>query len=502
MSEFFVIGVDQSTQGTKAVLFDDKGEIIARHDERHKQYISDEGWVSHDPEEIYNNVIKACSAVICESGIDRNRIRTIGISNQRETTLAWNRENGMPYAKAVVWHCNRAEKICDEIAGKCDPEKDIYRVTGIKLTPYYPASKMAWLLRYVDGLAEDARNGKAALGTMDSWLVYKLTHGQNFYIDFSNASRTQLMNLNTLTWDPGVCDIFGIPIQALPTIIDSDSDFGETDLEGILPHKVPIHGVLGDSHAALFGHNCRNEGGIKATYGTGSSVMLNTGSNQIKSQNGLTTSVAWKVNGKVDYVLEGNINYTGAVFSWLKDDVHLIASTSEIEEWAAKANDNDTTYLIPAFSGLGAPWWADNAKAAIIGMTRNTGKAEIIRAGCESIAFQINDIVEAMRHDTGLKIQEMCVDGGPTRNNLLMQEQSDFSNLRVKIPHVEELSALGAAYLAGMATGLYDQDVYRAIHYKYFECQMGEERRKAKIEGWKSAVRSTIKGKEHADVRQ
>ena len=492
MSEFYIIGIDQSTQGTKAILFDDHGKIVHRHDERHKQYISELGWVSHDAEEIYHNVIRACKGVIAESGIDQKKIRCMGISNQRETTLAWNRETQKPYAEAVVWQCNRAESVCREIAKTCNPDKDIYDVTGIRLTPYYPASKMAWLQKNVSGLKEDTKDGTAMLGTIDSWLIFRLTHGKSFYTDYSNASRVQLMNLRTLQWDEKLCDIFHVPESALPEIVDSDANFGETDLEGCLEHKIPILGVLGDSHAALFGHNCRREGDIKATYGTGSSVMLNTGRRAVKSRNELTTSLAWKVKGEADYVLEGNINYTGAVFNWLKDDVKLISSTREIEALAMQANPEDRTYLIPAFSGLGAPWWADHASAALIGMTRNTGRNEIVKAGCDSIAYQINDVISAMRQDTGLDIPELCVDGGPTRNKLLMQEQSDFSNVRVKIPNTEELSAMGAACLAGMNAGLYDHSVYDAVTYQCYESQMDSETRTKKIEGWKKAVERVI----------
>ena len=381
-TERYVIGIDQSTQGTKAILFDADGRIVGRHDEKHRQIISREGWVSHDPEEIFGNVIKACKGVIEETGIDKKKISCIGISNQRETTVAWNRKTGKPYADAIVWQCNRSEEICWEIRQTCDEDKDIYRVTGIKLTPYYPASKMTWLLKNVPGLQDEARKGDLALGTIDSWLVFKLTGGKVLCTDYSNASRTQLMNLNTLRWDQNVCSIFGVPLSSLPEIVDSDSIFGKTDLEGVLEEQIPVCGVLGDSHAALFGHNCRKKGGIKATYGTGSSIMLNTGSSPVRSSCGLTTSLAWKVNGDVNYVLEGNINYTGAVFSWLKDDVGVIGSTKEIEPLAKEANEQDTTYIVPAFSGLGAPWWANHAKAAILGMTRATGKKEIVKAGC------------------------------------------------------------------------------------------------------------------------
>lgn len=488
MSDFYVIGIDQSTQGTKAVLFDEKGALLGRADVKHSQHISEEGWVSHDMEEIYRNVLKACDSLLNRTSVPRERIRCIGISNQRETTAAWNRKTGEPYSKAIVWQCSRAEGICREIESRCDADRDIYRITGIRLTPYYPASKMAWLLKNIPGLAEDARTGKAALGTMDSWLVYRLTGG--FYTDCSNASRTQLMNLASVSWDENICGIFGIPIQALPDIRSSDSVFGETDLEGILPDRVPVAAVMGDSHAALFGHNCRRPGTMKVTYGTGSSVALNTGSQMILSRNGLTTSIAWKAGGRVAYILEGNINYTGAVFSWMKDDLKLIQSTDELEEAVKNANPNDSTYIVPAFSGLGAPWWADHARAAFLGMSRSTGKNEMIKAACESIAYQVNDVIEAMRQDTELNAADLCVDGGPTRNRYLMQYQSDISCADVQVPDAEELSAAGAAYLAGMSSGNYGEEIFEAIHYERYTASMEEQYRKRRLEGWREAVKA------------
>ena len=494
MSSFYILGIDQSTQGTKAVLFDKDGKIIARVDAAHKQIVNDQNWVSHDLEEIYANVIKAARQVVEKAGIDKKQIVCIGIDNQRETTAAWNRKTGKPVADAIVWQCSRAKDICRRIGEDGVSGEKVYRRTGLKLSPYYPAGKMAWFLENISGAKELAENGELALGTMDSWLVYKLTGGKEFKTDYSNASRTQLLNIKDLVWDREMCELFGIPMKALPQICDSDSTFGYTDLEGYLDKEIPICGILGDSHGALYGHNCRQTGGIKTTYGTGSSVMMNTGETPFFSEHGLSTSLAWRIKGKASYVLEGNINYTGAVISWLKDNLHMISSPGETEELARKADPNDHTYIVPAFSGLGAPWWRDDIYASISGMSRTTGREEIVKAGCECIAYQINDVIDAMRKDSEIDISQMCVDGGPTRNKYLMQFQSDISQTEIKIPDAEELSVIGAGYLAGESAGYYEpDDIYKAITYNFFETEMPEQERNEKVQGWNEAVEMLLK---------
>lgn len=494
MEAFYILGIDQSTQGTKAVLFNRTGKIIARCDAPHRQIISDQNWVSHDPEEIYRNVLQVSRQAVEKAGIDKNQIACIGIDNQRETTVGWSRETGKPIGNAIVWQCNRAKEICDRIARETGIGEKIYRTTGLKLSPYYPAGKMAWMLENIPGVRGEAEKGTLALGTIDSWLVYKLTKEKSFKTDYSNASRTQLMNIKELKWDPEVCSIFDIPMEALPEICDSDSVFGHTDLEGYLDREIPICGILGDSHGALYGHNCRTAGGIKATYGTGSSVMMNTGESPFFSSHGLSTSLAWRIQGKASYVLEGNINYTGAVISWLKDQLGLIQSAGETEELAKAADKNDKTYIVPAFSGLGAPWWRDDTLAIMTGMSRTTGKKEIVKAACDCIAYQINDVVEGMRKDSGIEISQLCVDGGPTRNHYLMQFQSDISRTGIKIPDAEELSVIGAAYLAGEAAGLYDADrIYEAISYEFYDTQMDETERTQKQDGWNKAINMLLR---------
>ena len=497
MSTFYILGVDQSTQGTKAVLFDEAGKLIGRCDLPHKQIISEKNWVSHDPEEIYRNVVSVCKQVVEKTGIDKNRIVCMGIDNQRETTVGWDRKSGLPVGNAIVWQCSRAKDLCDRIGVDSTAGNAISEKTGLKLSPYYPAAKMAWMIENLPSLSDQIQKHTLALGTVDSWVIYKLTHGASFKTDFSNASRTQLFNIKKLEWDSDLCSIFNIPSDALPEVCDSDSVFGYTDLEGYLEKPIPIRGVLGDSHGALFGHNCLSEGSIKTTYGTGSSVMLNTGHEPFFSKHGLSTSLAWKVKGKVSYVLEGNINYTGAVISWLKDNLGLIRSASEASELAIAADKHDKTYIIPAFSGLGAPWWRDDTHALISGMSRTTGKNEIVKAASECAAYQINDVVEAMRKDTGLNIPQMCVDGGPTRDRYLMQFQSDITDINIRIPDAEELSVIGASYLAGISAGLYDASgVYSAISYSGYQPKMDSEVRSEKLAGWNRAIKMLLDSRE------
>jgi len=483
----YIIGIDQSTQGTKAMLFDREGKILLRTDKSHAQLIDDKGWVEHDPEEIYANTLEVVRQLLEKSGIDKAAVRALGISNQRETALAWNRVTGRPVYNAIVWQCARGAAICDRIeaAGKAKLIKDH---TGLQLSPYFSAAKLAWIMEEVNGVKALAEQGDICCGTVDSWLVYKLTGGKEFRTDYSNASRTQLFNISGLCWDKDICDLFGIPSCCLAELTDSDGLFGETDFEGILPHKIPIHGVMGDSHGALFGQGCLERGMMKTTYGTGSSIMMNIGEKPIFSDLGVVTSLAWKTRGKVQYVLEGNINYTGAVITWLKDEMGLLKSAGESETVAASANPADKTYLVPAFSGLGAPYWRSDVSAALVGMSRTTARAEIVRAGLECIAYQIADIVKLMQEAATIEKIELRVDGGPTRNRLLMQFQSDILNCKVMVPQAEELSGIGAAYAAGLGAGIYSEDIFSRMQYAGFEPDMEDAIRTSKYQGWLDAV--------------
>lgn len=492
MAESYIISIDQSTQGTKALLFDRDGMLLQRKDLPHKQIINEKGWVSHDPEEIYQNTVQVVKNLVEESGISKESVKGIGISNQRETSLIWEKKTGKALANAVVWQCARAAEICRRVEQTGAAEM-ICQKTGLALSPYFPASKLTWLKENVEGAKELAKKHALCFGTIDTWLVYRMTHGMSYKTDYSNASRTQLFDIFEQKWDEEICQLFGLDAQDLAEVCDSDSCFGETDLEGFFENPIPIHSVLGDSHGALFGQGCLEKGMIKSTYGTGSSIMMNIGETPVLSTHGVVTSLAWGMQGKVSYVLEGNINYTGAVITWLKDDMELIQSPAETEALCRKAEADDSLYFVPAFTGLGAPYWNSEAKGALTGITRTTRKAEMVRAGVECIAYQIADVVNSMSQDANTEIQELRVDGGPTRNQYLMQFQSDILNRKVLVPDVEELSGIGAAYAAGRGLGLYGDEVFTRLKRREYAPKMCEDTRVRKYNGWKDAVGHVLK---------
>lgn len=488
----YILAVDQSTQGTKALLFDRAGCLLKRADAPHRQLVNEQGWVEHDPQEIYSNTLQAVKLVVEQAGIDKGSIRALGISNQRETALVWERSSGRPVYNAIVWQCARGAGICQrlEAAGKAEL---VRANTGLALSPYFSAAKIAWVLENVEGAAEQAKNGELCCGTMDSWLVYRLTGGKQFRTDYSNASRTQLFHIRTLSWDEEVCGLFGVPVQCLAKVTDSDGYYGETDLDGFLDKAIPICGVMGDSNGALFGQGCWEKGMTKATYGTGSSVMMNIGKQPVFCSQAVT-SLAWGMGGTVSYVLEGNINYTGAVVTWMKDELHLIDTPSQTQKLARQANPKDQTYLVPAFSGLGAPYWDSGARAVFYGMSRTTGRAELVKAGLESIGYQITDVLQAMEEESKIVVQELRADGGPTRNAYLMQFQSDMAQLPVYVPKDEELSGIGAAYVAGLAVGVYQKEtLFDNRKYTQVAPLMNEEERERKYQGWKEAVCAALK---------
>lgn len=491
MERKFIIGIDQSTQGTKALLVDHNGRLVQRADVPHRQIVNEHGWVEHDADEIYQNTIISVQKVLSDSGVSPDAIAGIGISNQRETGVAWNRKTGKPVYNAIVWQCGRAKEICERIRSKGGSDR-IKEKTGLVLSPYFTAPKFAWILENVEQSTMSAQQNELCMGTIDSWLIFRLTQGKSFKTDCSNAARTQLMNIETLAWDDELCGMFGVDMRCLPEICASDSCFGYTSFDGILPKEVPIQCVMGDSNGALYGQGCFQPGTIKATYGTGSSVMMNTGAKLVRS-NDIVTSVAWNMNGKTEYVLEGNINYTGAIISWLKNSVQLISSAKEIEGLAKNANPNDKTYLVPAFSGLGAPYWNADASAAFIGMTRSTGKCEMAKACEEAIAYQITDIVHAMQDASGLDIPELRVDGGAVRDTFLMQFQADMLQKEIIIPQVEELSGIGVAQCAGKALSINTslEDTLQPCAMKYLP-QMSFVEQIKKYDGWKRAVATVL----------
>jgi glycerol kinase len=490
VKEKYILSVDQSTSGTKALIFNGEGKLINRCTVEHEQYYPRPGWVEHDPVEIYENTLRAIGSVLENAGINKDCIDVVAITNQRETAMVWDKNTGQPVYNAIVWQCQRAACICSELKDE-GLEEVIKKKTGLILSPYFSAAKIKWILDKVQGAREKAEKGELLLGTMDSWLIWKLTGGKIHATDFSNASRTQIFNIKELAWDKELLKIFTIPESMLPEVKYSDQIFGHTTLGGILGREIPISGVAGDSHAALFGQNCFEVGMAKATYGTGSSIMMNIGKGFKESNKGLVTSLAWGCGGEVEYVFEGNINCTGDTIKWMVDNLELIPNSMECEQIAAKVKENEGVYLVPAFVGLGAPYWDSEARAGIIGMSRGTVKAHIVRAALEAIAYQVKDVVDIMIEESGVELKELRVDGGATRNNLLMQFQADMLNTAVNISVIEELSALGAAYMAGLAVGIWEHiEEIKGLRLQgtTFKSSLSSELREKNYSGWKTAV--------------
>ena len=497
-----ILAVDQSTSATKAFLFDGQGRTVARTGVPHGQSYPQPGWVEQDPMEIWRNTLIAIDGVLREAGIPDSgisgRICALSLSNQRETVLIWDCETGLPICNAVTWQCGRAAGICRNIE-EAGYAEQVREKTGLTLSPYFSAAKARWILDHVAGARTLADQGRLRMGTMDSWLIWKLTDGRVHATDCSNASRTQLYNLADRKWDPDLLEIFGIPAGMLPSIRFSDEILGTVSQTGDpLQDRMAglsIAGVLGDSHAALFGQNCFVAGMAKATYGTGSSIMMNVGPVPVRSRTGLVTSVAWGRQGAVEYVLEGNINCTGATLQWLAEDLEMIASPHESAGYAASVEDNGGVYLVPAFTGLGAPYWDSDARASFTGMSRATKKAHLVRAAEESIAYQIRDVVDLMVQDHGHAITELRVDGGPTRDAFLMQFQADMLGIPVACAGIGELSAFGACLMGGLAVGLWsgleEVAALRTAGPTYLPV-MEPSRRDALYRGWRQAVRRTL----------
>lgn len=490
----YILSIDQSTAGTKAILFTAEGELISRTDLPHRQITNDKGWVEHDPVEIYHNTIKVCKKVVEESKLDKSLIKAIGISNQRETAVCWNKETGEPVYNAIVWQCGRAADITEEIR-KAGKEELVRRVTGLNLSPFFSAPKFSWIVRNVPKAKELLQEDQLYCGNIDAWLLYQLTGGKEFKTDYSNASRTELLNLDTLQWDSDVIELFRLRESALPKIHHSDSIFGYTTLEGLFDTPIPIHAMMGDSHAALYANGCHSSFTAKATFGTGTSVMMNAGFERPKTTSkGVVESLAWGINKKISYSLEGNINYSGAIIKWLIEDIKLIANAKESEEIAASTESTNGVYLVPAFSGLGAPYWNNEARAILCGMSASTKKEHIVRAALEAIAFQIKDIVEELNTCCQNPLHKLCVDGGATKNQLLMQFVTDILNVDLAVSKTEELSAAGVAYLAAIASGCTTTEaIFSHDFHTSMKPRMGAEQREKNYEGWKNAVNLLLK---------
>jgi glycerol kinase len=451
MEEEYILALDQGTTSSRAIVFDHKGQIRSVAQKEFTQIFPHPGWVEHDPNEIWSSQAAVAAEATAKMGINGKNIRAIGITNQRETTIVWNRETGLPVYNAIVWQDRRTAAYCDNLKNE-GLTGMIRSKTGLIIDAYFSASKINWILNNVQGAKELAAAGKLAFGTVDSWLVWKFTRGKVHVTDVTNASRTMLYNIRTQEWDEELLQIFDIPKSMLPEVKQSSEIYGETATT-IFASKIPIAGIAGDQQAALFGQMCSEKGMVKNTYGTGCFMLMNIGDEFIESKNNLLTTIAWKINGKIQYAFEGSIFIGGAVVQWLRDGLGIIKTSAEVETLALSVNDTGGVYFVPAFAGLGAPYWDPDARGTIVGLTRGTTSGHIARAAIEAIAYQTVDVLKAMEADAGLKIKELRVDGGATGNNTLMQFQADLLNCKVIRPRIVETTALGAAYLAGLAVG-------------------------------------------------
>lgn len=487
----YILAVDQSTSATKAILFDEACRLINRVNIEHKQYYPQAGWVEHDAEEIYANMIEAIGRLLRETEVEADAEFSLAITNQRETVVVWETATGKPIGKAVVWQCQRGAEICRALK-EAGHEKTFLAKSGLLIDPYFSASGVKWLLDHTPGAREAAEAGALRMGTIDAWLIWKLTEGRVHATDYTNASRTLLFNIHTLDWDDELLELFTIPRSMLPEAKPCDTIFGRTTIEGLFPEGIEIAGVLGDSHGALAGQMCFEAGMGKATYGTGSSVMVNIGEEAVAAPEGLVTSVGFAAQGKVFYAFEGNIHCTGATLRWLTDQLQLIASPAETESLATSIESTNGVYLVPAFAGLGAPWWNSEAKAVICGMTLGTTKAHVVRAALEAIPYQIKDLIDLMTGQAGVKLKELRVDGGPTRNKFLMQFQADMLGATINRADLEEASALGAVVMNGLARGVWSslEEVARLRTSDNRILPTMEEAKRAELYGgWIEAVK-------------
>ena len=491
MSEGFVLAIDQGTTGTKAIVFDHDGRVRGHAYSEFTQHYPQPGWVEHDAEEIWNISIRLVTESLSRAGIDARSLKAIGITNQRETTLIWDKKTGKPVGNAIVWQDRRTASICDEL--KAGGLESVIRLkTGLVIDPYFSATKVKWLLDHSANLRERAEKGELAFGTIDSWLVWKLTGGFTHVTDYSNASRTLMYNIRDLCWDKELLEIFDIPSSMLPDVKPSSCLFGETDPNIFFGEKIPITGIAGDQQAALFGQACYDDGMAKNTYGTGSFLLMNTGQQIVESNAGLLTTIAWGVADEpVEYALEGAIFITGAAVQWLRDGLQIISDAAETEALALSLESNDDVYFVPALAGLGAPHWDAYARGALLGITRGTTRAHVVRATLESICYQTRDVVEAMQRDSGIGLKEVRVDGGAVNNSFLMQFQSDILGVPVEVPLITETTALGAAYLAGLAVGFWQGRDELASRWKMktrYEPRIGFEERERLHSRWLKAV--------------
>lgn len=493
MEQKYILALDQGTSSSRAIVFDHEGRICATAQKEFPQHFPKPGWVEHDPKDIWSSEASVIAEAITSMGINGLNIAGIGITNQRETTIVWDAETGEPVYNAIVWQDRRTSEYCDSLKEQ-NLTGFIREKTGLIIDAYFSATKIRWILENVPGARARAEAGKLRFGTVDTWLLWNLTRGECHMTDVSNASRTMLFNIHTLNWDEDLMKLFGIPMSMLPEVHSSSEIYGYTKTT-IFAHKVPVAGIAGDQQAALFGQMCTTPGSVKNTYGTGCFLLMNSGTKPITSSHNLLTTIAWKIGDTVNYALEGSIFVGGSVVQWLRDGLGIIKSSSEIESLAMTVPDNGGVYFVPALTGLGAPYWDQYAKGTICGLTRGTTAAHIARAALEGIAFETMDIVNAMEHNAGIKLAELKVDGGASRNNLMMQFQADILGTKVIRPKVTETTAMGACYLAGLATGYWDSldDIKRQWNAdKVFEPLAPAEKVLKLKEGWANAIGRTL----------
>lgn len=486
----YILSLDQGTTSSRAIIFDHKGNVVKTAQKEFKQIYPKAGWVEHDPMEIWGTQMGVAREVLETAGIKPQEIAAIGIANQRETTIVWDRHTGKPIYNAIVWQCRRTSGICDDIknAGFSDYVRES---TGLVVDAYFSATKLKWILDQVPSAREKAVAGDLIFGNIDTWLIWNLTRGAIHATDYSNASRTMMFNIDRLEWDQKILDLLDIPKAMLPEVLSSSTIYGYTDAQTFGGARIPIAGVAGDQQAALFGQACFSPGSAKNTYGTGCFLLMNTGEKRVPSRNGLITTIAWGLDGKINYALEGSVFIAGAAIQWLRDEMQLISTAAESEYYAEKVNDTQGVYFVPAFAGLGAPYWDMYARGAIVGITRGANKSHIIRATLESLAYQTRDVIEAMQEDSGLQLKRLKVDGGATANNFLLQFQSDILGTSVIRPQITETTALGAAFFAGLAVGFWENlDQLRtqfAIEREFVpSCEAVHK--EALYHGWKKAI--------------
>lgn len=485
----YILALDQGTTSTRAIIFDKNGEIITVAQREFKQIYPRPSWVEHDPQDIWSSAVAVIGEALARANLSASDIAAMGITNQRETTIVWDKKSGKPVYNAIVWQCRRTAEVCSTLNTDL-----IYEKTGLVPDAYFSATKIKWILDNVKGARKKAENRELLFGTVDTFLLWQLSRGKIFATDYTNASRTMLFNIHTLKWDKELLSLFEIPESMLPEVYPSSYRYGATD-SGLFGAEIPICGVVGDQQAALFGQLCTEKGDVKNTYGTGCFLLMNTGDTAVKSTNGLLTTLGASLSDKPCYVLEGSVFVGGAVVQWLRDEMKLISSADESEEQATAVCDSGGVYLVPAFTGLGAPYWNAEARGTIYGITRGTSRQHIVRAALESIAYQVYDLVEAMQKDSGIKITRLAVDGGACKNNFLMGFQADILGLNTLRPKVVETTALGAAYLAGLGAGYWsgiDELRRNKAYERVFTPNMEEQTRKSLLEGWHNAVKRTI----------